>query len=139
MLNFSKMASCSLRHHTMHPPIRRNRQHLTAFGAALLVLVSLIMSPTPAKADIGELRSDHPRASDVGKITAGGSHTCAILTDGSLWCWGLNDEGQLGQGNTTNQSSPTRVGVATNWRSVSAGSGSTTCAVNNSNQLFGSR
>ncbi|MCC6558364.1 MAG: hypothetical protein IT372_35950, partial [Polyangiaceae bacterium] len=37
------------------------------------------------------------------------SHTCAILKDGSLWCWGDNSVGQLGNGTTTGELSPTRV------------------------------
>jgi alpha-tubulin suppressor-like RCC1 family protein len=35
-------------------------------------------------------------------ITAGDAHTCAILDNSSIKCWGLNDSGQLGQGNTIN-------------------------------------
>ena len=31
-------------------------------------------------------------------ITAGGSHTCAILADKSVKCWGANDYGQIGGG-----------------------------------------
>ena len=33
-------------------------------------------------------------------IAAGGFHTCAILDDGHVRCWGRNDQGQLGRGNT---------------------------------------
>ena len=33
------------------------------------------------------------------KINAGGSHTLAIKTDGTLWAWGSNHSGQLGNGN----------------------------------------
>ncbi len=36
------------------------------------------------------------------RIAAGGDHTCAILQDGALRCWGRNDFGQLGRGNTDN-------------------------------------
>jgi alpha-tubulin suppressor-like RCC1 family protein len=35
-------------------------------------------------------------------IAAGGDHTCAILQSGSVRCWGHNDNGQLGRGNTNN-------------------------------------
>ena len=34
-------------------------------------------------------------------ITAGDSHTCAVLDNASLKCWGKNDSGQLGLGNTS--------------------------------------
>jgi len=36
------------------------------------------------------------------RIAAGGDHTCAILKGGALRCWGRNDFGQLGHGNTEN-------------------------------------
>ena len=34
-------------------------------------------------------------------ITAGKFHTCAVIDNSSIKCWGLNDSGQLGQGNTS--------------------------------------
>ena len=54
-------------------------------------------------------------------LGAGENHTCATRTDGSLWCWGLNGEGQLGDGTTVDRYVPTRVGTGTNWRSASGG------------------
>jgi alpha-tubulin suppressor-like RCC1 family protein len=42
-------------------------------------------------------------------ISAGGDHTCAVTTDGSLYCWGANDAGQLGDGTATNRATPVRV------------------------------
>jgi alpha-tubulin suppressor-like RCC1 family protein len=33
-------------------------------------------------------------------LGAGGEHTCAALADGALKCWGYNDSGQLGTGDT---------------------------------------
>ena len=38
-----------------------------------------------------------------------------------LWAWGLNNNGQLGNGSITNYSSPIQVGSLTNWKQVSGG------------------
>jgi len=38
-----------------------------------------------------------------------------IKTDGTLWTWGYNHEGSLGQNNRTKYSSPTQVGSGTDW------------------------
>ena len=35
------------------------------------------------------------------QVTAGDNHACALLSDGSLWCWGSNQSGQLGQDTST--------------------------------------
>lgn len=42
-------------------------------------------------------------------VSAGSNHTCAIKTDNTLWCWGKNASGQLGDGTTIDKSSPTMV------------------------------
>ena len=47
---------------------------------------------------------------DVALVTIGTDHTCAKKTDGTLWCWGKNDMGQLGIGTTNNSPTPTQVG-----------------------------
>jgi alpha-tubulin suppressor-like RCC1 family protein len=36
-------------------------------------------------------------------------HTCAVKTDGTLWCWGLNSSGQLGDGTTTSRYTPVQA------------------------------
>ena len=60
------------------------------------------------------------------QVAGGGDHTAAIKTDGTLWTWGYNNSGQLGDGTTTNRSSPvTTAGGGTNWKQVSCGNGFT--------------
>ena len=46
---------------------------------------------------------------EVGLITVGDSHTCAILDNGSVSCWGYNGYGQLGIGNWNNQNTPNQT------------------------------
>jgi len=50
-----------------------------------------------------------PLGNDVTDVSAGGSHTCARKADGTLWCWGANNAGQLGTSDTVTQRSPVRV------------------------------
>ena len=46
---------------------------------------------------------------EVLSISVGHRHSCAILTDASLQCWGINSKGQVGDGTTTNRHSPTVI------------------------------
>jgi alpha-tubulin suppressor-like RCC1 family protein len=54
-------------------------------------------------------------------VAAGYTHTVAIKTDGTLWSWGRNREGQLEDGTKTGKPTPAQVGIDTTWRSVAAG------------------
>ena len=42
-------------------------------------------------------------------IAGGGEHTIALKADGTVWAWGDNEFGQLGDGTTTDSSSPVQV------------------------------
>ncbi|MFH1232141.1 MAG: hypothetical protein V1709_11675 [Planctomycetota bacterium] len=55
------------------------------------------------------------------QMVAGNSHTIAIKTNGTLWAWGKNNYGQLGDGSTTNINTPTQIGTDTNWSVIAAG------------------
>jgi hypothetical protein len=68
------------------------------------------------------------------KVEAGGHHTCAIKTNGSLWCWGYNYYGQLGIGTWLDKKVPTQVS-GTNWVTVSAGVAHT-CGVKTDGTLW---
>ncbi len=48
---------------------------------------------------------------NVTAVSAGGYHVLAIKTDGSVWVWGSNQNGQLGNGGTGNQTATVTVGL----------------------------
>lgn len=71
-------------------------------------------------------------SSGVGAIAAGDYHTCAITNAGGVKCWGRNFNGQVGDGSTTDRSTPVDVsGLTSNLETVIAitGGNGHTCAV----------
>ncbi len=52
---------------------------------------------------------------------AGTNHTLAIATDGTLWAWGFNESGQLGDGSAVDRNVPTRIGADSDWIAIDAG------------------
>jgi alpha-tubulin suppressor-like RCC1 family protein len=66
--------------------------------------------------------------SAVRALTAGAVHSCALVADGSAYCWGQNLRGQLGIGTTQNQNRAMAVQGGLRFRSIYAG-GALTCGV----------
>jgi alpha-tubulin suppressor-like RCC1 family protein len=57
------------------------------------------------------------------QVDCGTTYVAAIKTDGTLWLWGNNDRGQLGDNTTIRKSSPVQtVSGGTNWKQVACGS-----------------
>jgi alpha-tubulin suppressor-like RCC1 family protein len=54
-------------------------------------------------------------------VQAGYEHTCGIQRDHTLWCWGMNFSGQLGQGDQQLRNVPTQVGSDADWATVGLG------------------
>ena len=71
------------------------------------------------------------------QVSAGGLHSTAIKTDGTLWTWGYNNSGELGTGNTSYYSSPvTTAGGGTTWCKVSGGNASDSSAIKTDGTLW---
>ncbi len=67
-------------------------------------------------------------SADVTAASAGYATSCAVKSDGSLWCWGSNFQGELGDGTTDERTTPVQVRLSATATSVSTSSGDT-CAV----------
>jgi alpha-tubulin suppressor-like RCC1 family protein len=91
------------------------------------MVISLIL---PATAMAGtRVRFDEGARSRQTRLSSSASHTCAVLDDGTVRCWGSNANGQVGDGTfVTPKKLPVPVSGLTNIVSVSAGT-SHSCAV----------
>jgi alpha-tubulin suppressor-like RCC1 family protein len=61
-------------------------------------------------------------------ISSGVGHVCGLTVDREIWCWGLNQSGQLGNGSTESSAVPVRVSGGHVFEAVSAG-GLHTCGL----------
>ncbi len=78
-------------------------------------------------------------ATDWVDIACGHAHTVALKEDGTLWSWGYNNQGQLGQGTSGtgyNVFTPTQVGSSSDWYKIYAG-GRNTFAIKADGTLWG--
>jgi alpha-tubulin suppressor-like RCC1 family protein len=79
-----------------------------------------------------------PAAAGWTSVRVGYGHVCATRTH-ALWCWGLNDFGQLGTGDTADSqlNTPQRVTspTAAGWTLIAAG-GDHTCATHTGHALY---
>lgn len=84
----------------------------------------------PAMVDMSAFAAsgDGGTAATVDSLQCGAKHTCAHRTDGTMWCWGDNSYGQLGDGTMTSRNEPTQVAMlGTNVGRIGTG-GTHTCA-----------
>jgi alpha-tubulin suppressor-like RCC1 family protein len=99
----------------------------------------------PAAVIIGKIRTDPLlvfRSPDpdfplpLGPFMAAGyDHTCAITGAGATQCWGLNEYGQLGDGTTSSQTTPSVVAGGHTFAGITAGLRHT-CALDGSGKAF---
>ena len=70
-------------------------------------------------------------------IAAGSTHTCALTTEGKAYCWGLNNQGQLGNNSTANSLTPVAVQMpaGVSFQSIAAGI-THTCALTTTGKAY---
>jgi alpha-tubulin suppressor-like RCC1 family protein len=112
--------------------MRRHIQKLTTIASVLMLLCVSIVH-----ADVGGGSTSISRER-IGYLSAGDTHTCVVLVDNSAKCFGLGDEGQLGNESTLNigdgsgvsvaSSSAISLGLGRSARAIAAGT-SHTCAL----------
>lgn len=77
-------------------------------------------SPVPVRA------AEPLRTTRAASLSTGGSHTCAVATNGNAYCWGNDGLGQLGDDAlAANKNVPTLVSGGATWLSISAGANHT--------------
>lgn len=71
------------------------------------------------------------------QISVGSKYTCAILDDNKAYCWGYNMNGQLGNGSTTNSSTPVAVQLPSGRTAKQISAGYTyNCAILDDNKAY---
>ncbi len=84
---------------------------------------------TSASADQNEVVSGSGLESSQSSISVGDKFSCIATSAGGVKCWGLNNYGQLGNGTTTNATTPISVSTLTSGVTAISGGREFTCAV----------
>lgn len=91
-------------------------------GSTIQVTRSLMLKVRAFKSGMGNSAVRRGNYSLNGAIAAGGyAHSLALKSDGSVWAWGYNNAGQLGDGTTTQRLSPVQVSGLSGGVAVAAG------------------
>jgi alpha-tubulin suppressor-like RCC1 family protein len=97
---------------------------------------TLRLAPSSSTIILGTGLTVHTTA--VNPVSGGSAHTCALLSNNQVKCWGFNAEGQLGYGDTTNRLAPdtatVNLGFGRSAKAVAAGN-QHTCAILDTNQV----
>lgn len=69
------------------------------------------------------------------QVAVGDLHTLALRSDGTLWAWGFNQNGQLGDGTMVDKNVPVQIGTAKDWLFIAAGK-SHSMAINSKGVMY---
>ena len=84
--------------------------------------------------------SGHPPLDGIVQVSAGHTHTCALESNGQIWCWGYNSQGQLGDDSKSQRNRAVKVvdregNALAGFVQVSGGDGQT-CALRTNGQVW---
>src|SRR5688572_17769708 len=79
-----------------------------AIFIATAVVAPAISSTTHA-ASRARMPAETVTLDSAGRLSLGGAHSCQVNDDGTVRCWGRNDDGQLGEGSYSTQVTPVPV------------------------------
>lgn len=91
----------------------RTRNHGTVLRNALSsgLLLSCVLAVASVATVVGATvaAASDERSAGIMQVATGPNHTLALTLDGTVWAWGSNEYGQLGDGTTTDRPTPVRV------------------------------
>ena len=111
-----------------------NHAHQNLRPAARFVPVALVLLLLLVSCDVTEPTVALHEPEWVA-VSAGREHTCALTVEGRVACWGANDRGQLGTGDSRERADPTLVPTAVRFQAVSSG-GRHTCAIDVESEVW---
>jgi len=101
-------------HYSYNGEKARSLKKTRVVAAAIFLMISIVFVTR------SETTAQEAMVQEIVQIAAGRSHTVVLKKDGSIWAWGNNRNGQLGDDTTTDRWTPKRIGNENDWAQITA-------------------